>query len=90
MFEISVQIFICGWWLCPELYLRRPFHSHASSRLDALLEAKAKEGVQVPIGSLLLLLFFAVVVPFDNWFHICMKLLYLFLISCFFFFWKHN
>lgn len=42
-----MQIFICGWWLCPELYLRRPFSSHASARLDALLEAKAKQGVQV-------------------------------------------
>lgn len=47
-----MQIFICGWWLCPELYLRRPFVSNASSRLDALLEAKAKEGVQVPFGIL--------------------------------------
>ncbi|KAF7837786.1 phospholipase D zeta 1 isoform X1 [Senna tora] len=41
------EIFICGWWLCPELYMRRPFHSHASSRLDNLLEAKAKQGVQI-------------------------------------------
>ncbi|GAA0186167.1 phospholipase [Lithospermum erythrorhizon] len=41
------EIFICGWWLCPDLYLRRPFHIHASSRLDSLLEAKAKQGVQV-------------------------------------------
>lgn len=46
--EAKSEIFICGWWLCPELYLRRPFHAHASSRLDALLEAKAKQGVQVP------------------------------------------
>ncbi|XP_047315494.1 phospholipase D zeta 1-like isoform X2 [Impatiens glandulifera] len=43
------EIFICGWWLCPELYLRRPFHAHASSRLDALLEAKARQGVQIYI-----------------------------------------
>ncbi|KAJ0802483.1 putative phospholipase D [Helianthus annuus] len=43
------EIFICGWWLCPELYLRRPFQAHASSRLDALLEAKAKQGVQIYI-----------------------------------------
>ncbi|XP_065863722.1 phospholipase D zeta 1 isoform X3 [Euphorbia lathyris] len=43
------EIFICGWWLCPELYLRRPFHAHASSRLDDLLEAKAKQGVQIYI-----------------------------------------
>ncbi|KAI8024040.1 Phospholipase D zeta 1 [Camellia lanceoleosa] len=43
------EIYITGWWLCPELYLRRPFHNHSSSRLDALLKAKAKEGVQIYI-----------------------------------------
>ncbi|CAI9103469.1 OLC1v1001952C1 [Oldenlandia corymbosa var. corymbosa] len=43
------EIFITGWWLCPELYLRRPFNSHSSSRLDSLLEAKAKEGVKIYI-----------------------------------------
>ncbi|MED6112614.1 Phospholipase D zeta 1 [Stylosanthes scabra] len=43
------EIFICGWWVCPELYLRRPFDIHASSRLDNLLEAKAKQGVQIYI-----------------------------------------
>ncbi|XP_060219291.1 phospholipase D zeta 1-like isoform X3 [Lycium barbarum] len=41
------EIYITGWWLCPELYLRRPYHNHSSSRLDALLETKAKEGVQI-------------------------------------------
>ncbi|XP_044479932.1 phospholipase D zeta 1-like isoform X2 [Mangifera indica] len=43
------EIFICGWWLCPELYMRRPFNVNASSRLDALLEDKAKKGVQIYI-----------------------------------------
>ncbi|XP_022719474.1 phospholipase D zeta 2 isoform X2 [Durio zibethinus] len=43
------EIFITGWWLCPELCLRRPFQSNSSSRLDALLEAKAKQGVQIYI-----------------------------------------
>ncbi|KAM0921948.1 hypothetical protein ACQ4PT_006505 [Festuca glaucescens] len=43
------EIFITGWWLCPELYLRRPFEHHGSSRLDALLEARAKQGVQIYI-----------------------------------------
>ncbi|XP_050218111.1 phospholipase D zeta 1 [Mercurialis annua] len=47
--DAKSEIFICGWWLCPELYLRRPFHAHAYSRLDALLEAKAKQGVQIYI-----------------------------------------
>lgn len=42
-----MQIFICGWWMCPELFLRRPFRDNASSRLDSLLESKAKQGVQV-------------------------------------------
>ncbi|XP_010546749.1 PREDICTED: phospholipase D zeta 2 [Tarenaya hassleriana] len=41
------EIFMTGWWLCPELYLRRPFQDHASSRLDSLLEAKAREGVKI-------------------------------------------
>ncbi|XP_065638113.1 phospholipase D zeta 1 isoform X3 [Quercus suber] len=43
------EIFITGWWLCPELYLKRPFPCHPSSRLDALLEEKAKKGVQIYI-----------------------------------------
>ncbi|KAL5786767.1 hypothetical protein ACOSQ2_009159 [Xanthoceras sorbifolium] len=47
--DAKSEIFITGWWLCPELYLRRPFENHSSSRLDALLEAKAKQGVQIYI-----------------------------------------
>ncbi|KAG2721387.1 hypothetical protein I3843_02G066000 [Carya illinoinensis] len=47
--DAKSEIFICGWWLCPELYLRRPFDAHASSRLENLLEAKAKQGVQIYI-----------------------------------------
>ncbi|KAH7573521.1 hypothetical protein JRO89_XS03G0164200 [Xanthoceras sorbifolium] len=47
--DAKSEIFICGWWLCPELYMRRPFHVQASSRLDDLLEAKAKQGVQIYI-----------------------------------------
>ncbi|XP_024390954.1 phospholipase D zeta 1 [Physcomitrium patens] len=41
------EIFIAGWWLCPDLYLRRPYGSNEASRLDHLLEAKAKMGVQI-------------------------------------------
>ncbi|GKD18455.1 ribonuclease H-like domain-containing protein, partial [Tanacetum coccineum] len=44
--QLKKMIFMCGWWLCPDLYLRRPIHANASSRLDALLEAKAMQGVQ--------------------------------------------
>ncbi|XP_042519639.1 phospholipase D zeta 1-like isoform X2 [Macadamia integrifolia] len=47
--EAKSEIFITGWWLCPELYLRRPFDANGSSRLEALLEAKAKQGVQIYI-----------------------------------------
>lgn len=43
------EVYITGWWLCPELYLKRPFHNHGSFRLDALLEKKAKQGVQIYI-----------------------------------------
>jgi phospholipase D1/2 len=43
------EIFIAGWWLCPDLYLRRPFSNNEASRLDHLLESKAKMGVQVYI-----------------------------------------
>ncbi|KAJ0015129.1 hypothetical protein Pint_19691 [Pistacia integerrima] len=47
--DAKSEIFITGWWLCPELYMRRPFRKHSSSRLDALIEAKAKQGVQIYI-----------------------------------------
>ncbi|MED6130321.1 Phospholipase D zeta 1 [Stylosanthes scabra] len=45
--DAKSEIFICGWWLCPELYLKRPFLAHAVSRLDNLLEERAKQGVQI-------------------------------------------
>ncbi|KAI4349929.1 hypothetical protein L6164_010470 [Bauhinia variegata] len=45
--EAKSEIFITGWWLCPELYLKRPFTGYSSLRLDKLLEAKAKQGVQI-------------------------------------------
>lgn len=41
------EIFIAGWWLCPELYLRRPFAAHDRSRLDLLLRRKAEMGVKI-------------------------------------------
>ncbi|RZC29519.1 Phospholipase D zeta 1, partial [Glycine soja] len=44
---VDRQIFITGWWLWPELYLRRPFDSFSTSRLDSLLEEKANQGVQI-------------------------------------------
>ncbi|XP_009417749.2 phospholipase D zeta 1 isoform X1 [Musa acuminata AAA Group] len=47
--QAKSEIYITDWWLCPELHLRRPFSLHGSSRLDAMLEAKAKQGVQIYI-----------------------------------------
>ncbi|PFH53919.1 hypothetical protein AMATHDRAFT_72945 [Amanita thiersii Skay4041] len=38
-------IYIHGWWLSPELQMRRPNKDHY--RLDHLLERKAKEGVKI-------------------------------------------
>ncbi|XP_028223539.1 phospholipase D zeta 1-like [Glycine soja] len=45
--DAKSEIFITGWWLWPELYLRRPFDSFSTSRLDSLLEEKANQGVQI-------------------------------------------
>lgn len=40
------EIYIGGWWLCPELYLKRPT-DHLEYRLDKILVKKAQEGVKV-------------------------------------------
>ncbi|KAI9143558.1 hypothetical protein BKA69DRAFT_1060232 [Paraphysoderma sedebokerense] len=40
-------IFLAGWWISPELYLRRPPPDHENSRLDRLLKKKAEEGVLI-------------------------------------------
>lgn len=42
------EIFIADWWLCPELYLKRPT-DHLEYRLDQVLFRKASEGVKVYI-----------------------------------------
>ncbi|GAQ88090.1 Phospholipase D zeta [Klebsormidium nitens] len=43
------EIYITGWWLCPDLFLRRPFASHGQSTVAAILEERARAGVQVYI-----------------------------------------
>ncbi|ORX49426.1 phospholipase D/nuclease [Hesseltinella vesiculosa] len=43
------EIYICDWWLSPELYLRRPPEKNRDFRLDRLLQRKAKEGVMIYI-----------------------------------------
>lgn len=40
--------------------MRRPFHVHASARLDALLDAKAKQGVQVCVWDRFFMLLFLI------------------------------
>jgi phospholipase D1/2 len=42
------EIFIADWWLCPELYLKRPTDD-LQYRLDKILHKKAKEGVKIYI-----------------------------------------
>ncbi|KAJ1970183.1 hypothetical protein H4R35_005962 [Dimargaris xerosporica] len=42
-------IFIEDWWLCPDLYLRRPPADNEEFRIDRLLYRKAEEGVQIYI-----------------------------------------
>lgn len=40
------EIFITDWWICPELYLKRP-KNDLQYRLDKILLKKSKEGVKV-------------------------------------------
>lgn len=42
--SVKYEVFIRGWWVCPELYLRRPIENHPESRLDLVLEKAAKRG----------------------------------------------
>jgi len=42
------EIFIADWWLCPELYLKRPTDD-LQFRLDKILLKKANEGVKIYI-----------------------------------------
>jgi phospholipase D1/2 len=44
--EAKEEIFIADWWLCPELYLKRP-STDLQFRLDKILVKKASEGVKV-------------------------------------------
>ena len=46
--EAKEEIYIADWWLCPELYLKRPL-SDLQHRLDQILFKKANEGVKIYI-----------------------------------------
>ncbi|PVV02736.1 hypothetical protein BB560_002805 [Smittium megazygosporum] len=47
--EAKETIYIMGWWISPEIYLKRPPRLYPDSRLDILLKKKAKSGVMVYI-----------------------------------------
>ncbi|KAM0506840.1 hypothetical protein ACHAPB_002907 [Verticillium nonalfalfae] len=40
-------IYICDWWLSPELFLRRPPHDNQQWRLDQVLKRRAEAGVKI-------------------------------------------
>uniref|UniRef100_W5M509 Phospholipase n=1 Tax=Lepisosteus oculatus TaxID=7918 RepID=W5M509_LEPOC len=41
------EIFITGWWLSPEIFLKRPVMDGNTWRLDCVLKRKAEQGVKV-------------------------------------------
>ncbi len=57
------DIFICGWWVCPNLHLRRPCQTFPESRLDVLLKKKANEGCKIYVQ---LFKEFFKLLPLDN------------------------
>ena len=38
---------ICGWWVSPEVYLKRPVIDHYESRLDRVLAKAAERDVKI-------------------------------------------
>ena len=51
LLKAKKEIFITGWWISPELYLRRPVSDtlNQESRLDRVLLNRAKAGVSINI-----------------------------------------
>ena len=43
------EIFITDWWMHPYTYLKRPASTYPESRLDRVLEKRAKEGIKIYI-----------------------------------------
>lgn len=41
------EIFIADWWLCPEIYMRRPMAEGNHWRLDNVLKRQAEKGVRI-------------------------------------------
>lgn len=47
--EARHNIWIMGWWISPEMYLRRPPSRNIQYRLDRMLQAAAIRGVEINI-----------------------------------------
>lgn len=48
MIELAQEeIFIADWWLCPEVYMRRPMAEGNHWRLDYVLKRQAEKGVRI-------------------------------------------
>lgn len=45
--QATSTIWICDWWLSPQLYLRRPPAQYEQYRLDRILKRKAEQGVRI-------------------------------------------
>ncbi|XP_055350505.1 phospholipase D2-like isoform X2 [Paramacrobiotus metropolitanus] len=43
------EIFIGGWWVSPEVFLKRPWEENEEWRLDRILKRKADQGVKIYI-----------------------------------------
>lgn len=43
-------IYICDWWLSPELFLRRPPHKYKEWGLDSVLKRRAEAGVKIYVS----------------------------------------
>nr|CCA20937.1 phospholipase D putative [Albugo laibachii Nc14] len=41
------EIFIQGWWICPDIHLLRPAIEYPESRLDRVIKKRAEEGIKV-------------------------------------------
>ncbi|KHN97903.1 Phospholipase D [Metarhizium album ARSEF 1941] len=48
--QAQESIYICDWWLSPELFLRRPPYHKQHFRLDQILKRRAEAGVKVYVA----------------------------------------
>ena len=49
LLKAKEEVLIAGWWISPEIYLKRPGSKYPDSRLDRVIETIAKRGVKVRI-----------------------------------------